>query len=522
LSRTRDRVRSHPGPRTTCAVAAALIASVLAAIAGDASASMQSTSPTADPIPRARWVIDENQRAGTTRWMIAPGTPRGIEGYANRVSAVGGQEVQLHVSTSAPRFHVEAYRIGYYGGLGGRLVWRSRALTGGKAPAPAVLPRTNTVEARWPTSLRVRITRAWVQGDYLLKLVSSVGGQAYVPLTVRDDTSTAALVVQNAVTTWQAYNRWGGYSLYQGPDGSFASRSRMVSFDRPYRGRDGASAFPWMEQPLVALVERDGMDVTYQTDVDLHAHPQRLLQHRALISLGHDEYWSAAMRNGVLAARAAGVNLAFLGANAIYRHIRFAPSPLGRNRRVISYKVAREDPLYGVDDQLVTSNWRDPPIPRPESVVVGALYRCADAHEAPLVVTTPNSWVYAGTGLGAGDRLPGVVHLEVDDIQSGRPTPDTIEILARSPVTCSSGSHTSDMTYYTTTSGAGVFDAGDQGWMDSLECLPAARAASCSPAIEQVTQNVLAGLGHGPAARLHPSNTNVGRFGIRLRKPIHP
>jgi hypothetical protein len=467
-------------------------------------------------------VVAENERAGTTRWRIAPGTRKGIADYTDRVSAALGDIVALHVSTKARAFHMDAYRIGYYSGLGGRLVWRSPAVRGRKQAAPEFLARTNTIEARWPASLRFRVTRAWVPGDYLLKLVSSSGGESYVPLTIRDDTSTAALVIQNAVTTWQAYNRWGGYSLYQGPDGSFASRSRMVSFDRPYRGGRGAGSFLSMEQPLVALAERDGMDVTYQTDLDLQAHPRRLRQHRALISLGHDEYWSSAMRTAARDARAAGVNLASFGANAMYRHVRFAPSPLGPNRRMICYKVATEDPLYGVDDARVTSNWRDPPVPRPESALLGALYRCADARDAPLVVTTPNAWVYEGTGLGAGDRVPGVVHLEVDDIQPSMPTPDTVEILARSPVRCSDGSQTSDMTYYTATSGAGVFDAGDQGWMDALRCLPASRAPSCTPAIEQITRNVLAGFGHGPAARLHRSYTNVARFGIRLLKPIHP
>jgi hypothetical protein len=480
------------------------------------------TIPTSDPIPRTDWIIAENRLSGTTDWLIPSGTRQGIEGYADHVSAAQGEQVRLHISTGAATFHIEAYRIGYYQGLGGRLVWRSREVEGSKGAAPVLLASTNTIEARWPVSMRVTIDKAWVQGEYLLKLVSSSGGAGYIPLTIRDDSSTAALVVINGVTTWQAYNRWGRYSLYEGPDGSSANRSRMVSFDRPYRARRGAGAFPWMEQPLVVLAERYGMDVTYQTDVDLHEHPGRLLRHRALVTLGHDEYWSSSMLDGVLAARDAGVNMAFLGGNTAYRHIRFEPSRLGRDRHVVCYKVAREDPLYGIDDDEVTSNWRDPPVPRPESALLGGFYRCAYVRDASLVVSEPDAWMFDGTGVVAGSRLPGVIHFEVDNVEPSVPTPDTIQILAHSPVSCSGRADFADVTYYTTTSGAGVFNAGDQGWMDSLRCPEPVHVPSCDQQMMRITRNVLAGLAIGPAGVLHPSETNLARFGIELQEPIHP
>src|SRR5215217_7377189 len=100
-------------------------------------------------------------------------------------------------------------------------------------------------------------------------------------------------------------------------------------FDRPYAAEQGAGDFLGNELPLVRLVESLGLDVTYWTDIDLDRHPERLLAHRALVSLGHDEYWSTRMRRGAEAGRARRVNLAFLGANAVYRHIRLRPSPPG-------------------------------------------------------------------------------------------------------------------------------------------------------------------------------------------------
>ena len=206
----------------------------------------------------------------------------------------------------------------------------------------------------------------WPQGIYVLKLVGSNGAQSYVPLTLRDDASHAALVIQNSVTTWQAYNDWGGYSLYHGPGGSFGARSRVVSFDRPYVARRGSGDLFWIESPVVYLAERLGLDVTYWTDVDLHQRPGLLMHHRALISLGHDEYWSSAMRLRGAPSRArtgstwrSSARTTSTGTSA------WSASPLGRTRREVNYKVASEDPLYGVDNEEVTSQWREAPVPAP-------------------------------------------------------------------------------------------------------------------------------------------------------------
>ena len=190
----------------------------------------------------------------------------------------------------------------------------------------------------------------------------ATGEQQFVPFCVRDDTSTAAVVIQQSVTTWQAYNRWGGYSLYYGnadgslsfthapgDDSTYDARARIVSFDRPYDydWANGAADFVGNEFPVVYHAEQLGLDVTYWTDVDFHLRPQLLTNHKALLSLGHDEYWSTPMRNGADQAVAAGVNLAFLGANACYRQIRFQPSPIGPNRQQVCYK----DAVRGPDDR---------------------------------------------------------------------------------------------------------------------------------------------------------------------------
>jgi hypothetical protein len=463
---------------------------------------------------QSSWVMQENQRMGTDAWRIT-GTPPGvIDGFADRTYAAAGDTVSLAVSTDAPQFRVEAYRMGYYRGLGGRLVWQSDSVPGLAQPAPVVEPVTYTVEARWSPSLPVTIDRGWPPGDYLLKLVASTGAQSYVPLTVRDDRSHSAFVVQNSVTTWQAYNLWGGHSLYQGinpgrPD-DFEHRSRVVSFDRPYNFGGGAADFLGNELPLVSLVESLGLDVTYWTDVDLDRRPDLLKNHRALLSLGHDEYWSTGMRRGAEDGRDSGVNIAFFGANAVFRHIRFTSSPLGDYRREVGYKRASEDPVwvYGRDRSEVTVDWRDPPLSEPESSLVGDYYECNPV-KADMVVADSSNWVFSGTELALGDRLPDLVGPEYDRYDPYAPkAPGPVQVLAHSPVVCHGRSSYSDMTYYSAPSGAGVFATGTNWWVSRL-------SAPCPPEdcphddnVVRITENVLEAFGSGPAGQMHPSFDN--------------
>ncbi len=303
-----------------------------------------------------------------------------------------------------------------------------------------------------------RVGDRWPPGAYLLKLVAS-GAERYVPLTVTDPSSHDPLVVMDAVTTWQAYNDWGGRNLYWGPFMESGTRSRVVSFDRPYARGDGASDFLHGELPLISLLEQAGLDATYWTDIDLHQHPELLLRHRALLSLGHDEYWSTAMRHGATVARDHGVNLAFLGANAVFRHIRLQASPLGPDREEVNYKPAsaRADPAWRTNRREVTTDWREPPLHQPESSLLGELYEC-NPTRADGVVVQPGSWLLAGTGLGTGSRLPNLVGPEYDRAMPSFPTPRGVELVLHSPLRCRFHSSFSDVTYYTTASGAGVVD----------------------------------------------------------------
>ena len=183
------------------------------------------------------------------------------------------------------------------------------------------------------------------------------GLQAFVVFVVRDDARPSALLFQSSVTTFAAYNNWGGKSLYAFNSGG--APARKVSFDRPYASNpygvrlDGAGDFlrRW-EYNAVRFLEREGYDVSYSTDVDTHERPivdaTPALRHRVFLSVGHDEYWSAPMRAHVESARDRGVHLAFLGADACYWQIRFEPNARGEaDRTIVGYKEAAGnlDPL---------------------------------------------------------------------------------------------------------------------------------------------------------------------------------
>lgn len=298
----------------------------------------------------------------------------------------------------------------------------------------------------------------------------------------------------------------------------------MASFDRPYDG-DGAGDLLTSELPVIALAEREGLPVAYATDVTLDRDPGVLDGARGVVTMAHDEYWSTKMRDTVTTARDRGVNLAFLGANAVFRHIRFAAGPVSdgpdrANRREVSYKGQFGDPYNGRNNAELTVNWREPPIPRPESTLTGTFYECNPV-EADLVVTNPGTWLWAGIALG-GTRVPHVVGPEYDRVNPGVPTPAGIEVLTHSPVTCRNTQSFSDSAYYTVPSGAGVFSSGTMQWVAALctrglRC-PTTRAGS--RIIEAVTVRLLRAMADGRMGLAHPATSNLAAMHAYRGDPV--
>ena len=474
-----------------------------ASTSGGAGAIPRTATQAAEPFPAA-----ENKLPGTSGWRIArQGADDAINGFASAQSVLPGQSFTLYVSTKATSYRVDAFRYGWYSGHEARLVWRSRQQTGHDQTAVHIAPGTHMVTAPWRPSMTVRTT-GWPAGSYLLRLDAANGPQRYVPITVRSANTAGKVVILNDNTTWQAYNTWGGYSLYQGPDGLSRDRGYAVSFDRPYSDGSGAGRFLFFDQAAIAVAEHAGVPLAYETDVDLDQHPGLLAGARAVITLGHDEYYSLAMRNALVTARNAGTNLAFLGANAIYRHIRFADG----DRVIICYKDASIDPLSGKDDADTTQQWRQAPDPRPESVITGVLYECNPV-SAPYVVYDPANWIFAGTGAYKGESFAGMVGPEYDRLNPQVPYPRPVHVLAHSPLTCDGTATYSDSVYYTVASGAGVFASGTMRWVCAM------RGPHCGHGltwdaerfVNRATDNLLRAFAAGPAGRVHPARDNVAQ-----------
>jgi hypothetical protein len=474
----------------------------------------------------ARWVIEENDKPGSTAWRIR-GPHGGIEGFANQVYVRAGQRVTLYVSTAGPRFRAEAFRMGYYQGKGARLIWESGEVAGRGQPGCPVATGTNMVACdNWKPSLTFTVTRAWVQGDYLIKLVGSGHAQSYVPLTVWDPASTATYVIKNDVFTWQAWNPYGGYDYYQGlgscPAGGYplCSRSKVVSYDRPYAAEDGSGNFLVLEYPLVRWAEKHGLDVTYATDLTVQEHPGYLLKHKVLLSLGHDECWSYGEREAAVRAYGTGMNIVFFAASPILRHVRTQASPLGQDRELVDYRDSAADPLDSVpgDAMQVTGNeWSSPPSSWPEYDFVGDTYSgfLEPGSYTGFRVADASAWVFAGTGLKNGEIVPGVVGSDTDEFQEAAGQPADDQIFGHSPVSLSAGQHNvspwfSDMTYYTNAStGAGVIDSGTNNWIPALDHNAGCGRGVCeSTVVSRVTGNIMKLFGEGPAARHQPSVAN--------------
>jgi hypothetical protein len=481
---------------------------------------VQTTLASGVIVPTAPWLIAENQKTGSIDWICNHVQPdHSLEGFASHVSAVSGDEVTLFVNTTGKAVQVQAYRMGYYQGIGGRLVYQSDMVPAGQQRAPTISPGLSTVSCPWSPTLSFTVDDTWPPGCYLLKLLGTGGLEQYVPLTIRDDDSIAAYVIQNSVTTWQAYNLYGGYSLYFGPTArggqDFANRARAVSFDRPYPQRwwQGAADFIGNELPVLYYLESLGVDLTYWTDVDFHTNPSLLANHNCLFSLGHDEYWSAAMRDGAQTANAKGVNLAFLGANASYRQIRLEPTSLGPNRLQVCYKDASEDPVAAHDPSLATVNWDQNPVNNPESTMIGSTYQSVGA-KANMVVTDASSWLFDGCNLTDGQVLPNMIIGEYDRFVPSLPGPRNLDVLMHSPIP--GQGNWSDMTYFTSSpGGGGVLASGSASFVLRLansKYVPPNVLPSPIPGETEILlraiDNLLGVFGRGPASATTPSGGN--------------
>jgi hypothetical protein len=439
-------------------------------------------------------------------WKVTAWAPPGeLGGYMSPSSTLPGGRLHLHLRGTHPRVHVQVFRSGWYGGAGAALV-QSLDVTVLPPGRPLLLDATRrTWTAAWPESTPLDTT-GWQPGHYLV-LASAAGRQTWVPFTVTSPDMTGRVVLLTENTTWQAYNAWGGASLYHGRDGARRTRAYAVSHDRPLDYGNGAGDYSGNELPLISLADRLRLPLAFATDTDLAGRPGLLDGARAVISLGHDEYWSAAMRDQLLRARdRTGTNLAFFGANAIYRRIRLERLAGVPNRIEVNYKSSSLDPIARTDPADATSDWPAGPHPDDGKQLTGGAYQCNPVH-GDLVLSDASAWFLAGLDLPAGTRLHGILGSEYDKVVPGGDAAVNLVSLARSPVRCGGRHDHADMAYYTVPSGAAGLDVGTSTWVCVLSNVCGGRQVTPEEQriVTAITSNVLRAFASGPAGRQHPA-----------------
>ncbi len=452
----------------------------------------------------------ENNKPGTAGWndFSSALVPDAISGFGSKISLNHGDSIDFYVTTTAPSFTIDIFRTGYYQGLGARLIQSLGSFTGLHQAIPNPDPVTGMISAAgWTKTTTLSIPASWVTGVYLAKLTASNGNASFIYFVVRNDGGTEDVLFQTSVTTYQAYNTWGGTSLYNNNLTGQAHtiypypHATKVSFDRPFNPGDsnGAGHYFFYEYKMVYWLESQGYNVAYTTDVDTDTNASTLTNHKAFLSVGHDEYWSMGMRKTVQNAINAGVNVAFFSANTMYWQIRFEPNAAGAPDRIeVGYKDFAEsstapgpDPQWNVNNSIVTTNWRDPVVNMPENGIIGVMYEQQEDNDYAYVVQNASNWIYAGTGFVNGSSVPGIVGYEYDKVYNNGFTPAGITVLSNSPVhgCCGGFASFANSTLYTASSGAKVFAAGTIQW--SLGLANIQGNTYMNAGIQQTTTNIL-------------------------------
>jgi hypothetical protein len=472
----------------------------------------------------------ENTLPGTSAWQARAGGDVAL--YGSQIDVAPGEEVDLHVST-ANRYRLDVYRLGWYGGAGARRVACLPSCDGDEQGAAEPIPALSDLpvdvapplRADWPVTDVLHTDPMWTSGYYLVEAVLTSGPDTGLVATtffiLRQPPAAPAsqILVQVPVNTWEAYNRWGGKSLYD----FFGPRAYRVSFDRPFG--DMAQTPMWWEIQLVRFLEREGYDVSYQTDVETDRDQQSLLHHRLVVVAGHDEYWTTGIRDAFDAALAAGTNLAFMGSNEAYWHIEYEDG----DRTIFGYK-SLYDPAPVLADK--TALWRE--IGRPECELMGVQHQflTVQDHALDYTVTAAGAadpWL-ARTGFNAGDTVVGVVGREHDVLN---PFPESCFHPGLTVLFHYDGGgvdQNADAVRFTAPSGARVFASGAQqfswaldDWRSDGSLFPEPpvqpwRGVPVDPRLQQFMRNALDDLTR-PAT---PAGLTATLSGRRLAVSITP
>ena len=393
---------SVPNSRVVLFVGIALL--VCASLVGAQPAYASCSSP-------ANAIEAENCLPGNppSDWQIIGSGDPTIQGFATDISVNAGQTINFKINTDSANYVIEIYRMGYYGGLGARRI----AVFTPSAQLPQAQPSCLTDNStflidcgNWAVSASWQVPTSATSGLYFAHLLrNDTGGDSHVFFVVRNDASTSPILYQTSDLTWQAYNDYGGHSLYgDASEFNIPVRGLKVSYNRPSdtRSFEAATFLFNAEYPMIRWLEANGFDVSYFTGVDAVRNSGLILNHKVYMSSGHDEYWDGTQRANIKAARDAGMNLAFFSGNEMFWKTRWENSIDGTNtpyRTLVCYKESYGDAVDPLDPPIWTGTWRDPTKSppadggQPENAITGTLFMVngPGADNANLSIKVPQA-----------------------------------------------------------------------------------------------------------------------------------
>jgi hypothetical protein len=352
----------------------------------------QASDPCTTP---ANPIVAENCLAGNpqSEWDVSGIGDPSIQGFATEMSVNRGETISFKIDADAADYRIDIYRLGYYRGEGARKVATilNTATVSQNQPACLTESSTGLVDCgNWSVSASWDVPSSATSGIYIARPVhTDTNGASHIVFIVRDDAGTSDILFQTSDTTWQAYNNYGGNSLYTGGPGSAPSRAYKVSYNRPFNTRiieNGQDYLFSTEYPMLRWLEANGYDISYFTGVDSDRRGDLIRNHKIFLSVGHDEYWSGAQRANVEAARDAGVHMAFFSGNEVYWKTRWENSIDGSGtayRTLVNYKESHNDAKTDPAAEW-TGLWRDPRFSppsdggRPENALTGQIFGVND------------------------------------------------------------------------------------------------------------------------------------------------
>jgi hypothetical protein len=531
MVRTKDgparfRVRPIQLIVSVALVAAAIVVPTVATTGTADAAANPCAAPVVNP------VACENTQVGTADWQVNSDDPS-IAGFTTDISAVAGGTVQFKVSTTAASYSIDIFRLGYYGGAGARRVTTLAVNTKTVQPACKKDAATAMTDCgNWAVTASWVVPSTAVSGVYYAALHrNDTGAESEMAFVIRNDTSHSAILFQTSDETWEAYNAYGGNSLYTGTGPGDAGSSYGVSYNRPLAGQGDENFIFNAEFPMLFFLERNGYDVSYTTDADTARRGNLITNHKTFMTVGHDEYWSNEQRANVQAALNAGVNGAFMTGNDVFWKTRFANS-LDTSatpwRSVIAYKETKASAK--IDPTTTwTGTWRDPRFSppsdggRPENSLLGQMFQMngyrSDSLQVPAAYGKMRLWRNTPLATAAAGSTytfqPGTLGYEWDTVQDNGSQPAGVAMLSKTTVTTDGnyvlsnygdlylpGTLTHNLTMYRNpASHSLVFAAGTVQWAWGLSDDHAFQTDTPTSDVrmQQATVNLLADMGAQPA-----------------------